>query len=160
MEPSSMPTEFVVTSPAASGVGALKAHYPTVEAALQVANMLLDEGTSRVRILDGEGNTVLREDQIKLRNRLICQNIETLDYLRAQLSNFESGVYDFGANKSGAQDNDINMKWIYQLRLWIAERDTLLADLDCLLVGFLEEPFPGKPTRRGPRRPQSDPSNF
>jgi hypothetical protein len=135
-----MPTEFVVTSPAGSGVGAFKAHYATVAAALRVANMLLDEGTSLVWIVDGEGNTILREDQIRLRNRLIAQNIEALDCLRAQLHNFETGVYHFGANKAGGEDNDINLKWIHQLRVWIAERSTLFADLDSLVVGVLAEP--------------------
>ena len=135
-----MSTEFVVTSPAASGLGAFKAHYTTVEAALRVANKLLDEGTPMVWIVDANGNTVLREDQVKLRNRLISQNIKARDHLRSHLHNFETGVYHLGSNKAGGQDNDVTLQWIDQLRLWIAERDSLLADLDCLVGGFLVKP--------------------
>jgi len=66
-----MATNFVVTSPASSGVGVFKAHYATVETAFRVANTLLGYESSRVCIVDGEGNTILREDNIRPRNRMI-----------------------------------------------------------------------------------------
>jgi len=135
-----MPTELVVTSPAAPGIGALRAHYATVDAALRVANRLLDEGTSMVWIVDDKGNTILQEDQVKLRNKLISQNIKARDQLRSQLHKFETGVYYLGANKAGGPDNDVTLQWIDQLRLWIAERDTLLLDLDSLVGRFLVRP--------------------
>ena len=58
-----MTTEFVVISPASSGVGAFKAHYSTIEAARRAAFRLLDDGSLLVWIADGDGNTIIREDE-------------------------------------------------------------------------------------------------
>ena len=97
----SMPTEYVVTSPASSGLAAFKAHYATVEAALRVANMVIDEGASPVWIVDEQGNTILREDQIRRLGGLIAKNYQEQDFLLGQLQQSQNAVDRGDGNHNG-----------------------------------------------------------
>jgi hypothetical protein len=124
-----MPKEFVVTSSATPGIGAFKAHYPNVEAALRFANVLLDEGAPPwVDIVDGEGNTIMRDDHARLRQRLVTQNIKGRDQLSTRLHNLETGTYYVGTNKAGDDDENIMQQLMCQLRIWISEIDHILTE--------------------------------
>jgi len=118
-----MATEFVVTSPASSGLGAFKAHYATVQAALRAASMVIDEGAPLVWIVDGEGKTILRDDQIKLLNRRIAQNSEAREYLFLQLNKFQADAEHNDGNESAGHHNDANLQWIRQIEVLFAERE-------------------------------------
>ena len=133
-----MPKEYVVTSSATPGIGAFKAHYPDVEAALRFANLLLDEGAPPlVDIVDGEGNTVMRDDHVRRRQRLVTQNVKGRDQLNARLRNLERSTYYVGINKAG-DDEDIMQQLMCQLRIWISEIDHLLTEPRPLRQNFAQ----------------------
>jgi hypothetical protein len=68
---------------------------------------------------------------------LIAKRTKRREDLRAQLQKFETGEYHLGTTEVGVGGGDISQKWAQQLREWIAEEGSILADLDDLLVGIL-----------------------
>lgn len=78
----------------------------------------------------------MSESPTELLMRLIAENAEKLESLRAQLHTVETGKLRIGDAEVGAADDDISNQWAYQLRDWIAERERLSDDLQSVLKGI------------------------
>jgi len=77
----------------------------------------------------------MTETQTELIKRLIAENSWKLEKLRAQLHNVETGEHRLGKTEVGVMGGDISQQWAQQLREWIADRVSLLADLENVLKG-------------------------
>jgi hypothetical protein len=62
-----MPTTYFLTSTTRWKASASEFGYPTVEAALGAADVILGNGADSVWILDHEGKLILPADQVRLR---------------------------------------------------------------------------------------------
>jgi hypothetical protein len=77
----------------------------------------------------------MAETQTELIKRLIAENTEKRETLRAQLHSVETGELRVGKAEVGVSGGDISQQWAQQLRDWIAERDRLSDDLESVLKG-------------------------
>jgi len=75
------------------------------------------------------------KSQTDIIRRLIATQTKKRDGLRADLCKFESREFHLGATEVGTRNGDLNQQWIRHLKIWIAELNSLLIDLHCLLLG-------------------------
>jgi hypothetical protein len=73
--------------------------------------------------------------QIDLIRRLIATHTKKRDGLLVDLRKIESGEIRLGTTEVGAKNGDISQQWIRQLKIWIADLNYLLTDLNGFLLG-------------------------
>jgi hypothetical protein len=78
----------------------------------------------------------MSETHAELLMRLIAENAEKQESLRAQLHTVEIGELRIGDAEVGAAGDNISDQWAKHLRDWIAERERLSDDLKSLLKGI------------------------
>ncbi len=121
-----MSEEFIVTSSAAPGIGALKAHYPTAEAAIRFAYVLLEEGSPLVRIVDSDGNAIMGDDDMWVRKAIIARNLCDIDRISGELHNLALHVNYVEINKS--EDNAMLEQYLNKLEKCVNQIVNLLIE--------------------------------